>query len=168
MYDCSPSGSYAARASSKSCTPAIMSMIGLAAIPGIAVEPMWWMPPFSHGASTCPSSARSASKRRGHSRSYRTTAISSSNTGRRLSGGRNSHQVGCDRQLEGEGRASSLLGGDPDPPVHLPDELVTDVQAETSAHDTAGQERIKPMELLEDARLLLGGNAQSLISDQET
>jgi hypothetical protein len=26
-----------------------MSMIGLAAIPGIAVDPMWWMPPSSHG-----------------------------------------------------------------------------------------------------------------------
>jgi hypothetical protein len=40
------SGSKAARASSRSRTPAILSMICLAASPGTAVEPMWWMPRF--------------------------------------------------------------------------------------------------------------------------
>jgi hypothetical protein len=50
-------------------------MIGFAAMPGMEVDPMWWMPPASHGASACSSRSRSYSKRRGHSGSYGTTTV---------------------------------------------------------------------------------------------
>src|SRR5450759_629694 len=61
-----------------------MSIIGLAARPGIAVDPMWWIPPLSQAASTASNSARSASNRSGQSGSYgvMTTGLRSSSTGR--------------------------------------------------------------------------------------
>src|SRR5438552_18576380 len=62
-----------------------MSTTGFEARPGTAVEPMWWIPPSSQGASTCSNSARSRSKRRAHSGSYG-TRITGSADGRELGG----------------------------------------------------------------------------------
>jgi predicted Zn-dependent protease with MMP-like domain len=68
-------------------------MIGFAETPGIAVEPTWWMPPSSHGASTDSSSLRSSSKRRGHSESYALRAIDASATRGSLVGAGYAHDV---------------------------------------------------------------------------
>src|SRR5215212_9161586 len=61
---------------------------------------------------------------------------------------------GCDRDLDIEDRALAVVGLDPDPPVHAPDELPRDVQAQAGATDASGHVRIEPVELLEDPAVL--------------
>src|SRR5919198_750715 len=70
-------------------------------------------------------------------------------------------------ELEHEGGALALLRVDPDPAVHLPDELLADVEAQAGAAHAPGQVSIEPVELLEDPHLLVNGYAETLVGDGE-
>src|SRR5213078_249716 len=70
-------------------------------------------------------------------------------------------------QLEREGCALAGLRLDPDAPVHRPDELTADVEAEAGSADAAPLVRIEAVELVEDPLLLAHRDAEALVLDGE-
>ena len=70
-----------------------------------------------------------------------------------------------ERKLDREGRALPRLRDDVDRAVHLLCQRPGDVEAEAGAADPAGEARVRPEELLEDARLRLLGDADPLVAD---
>src|ERR671915_1780104 len=86
---------------------------------------------------------------------------------RRLLGAYDGARAGA-RQLEEERRAASLALLDPDAAAHPADELAADVQAQPRAADAAEHLRVEAVELLEDARQLLGRDAEALVQHAET
>src|SRR5262249_45564651 len=72
-----------------------------------------------------------------------------------------------DRQLEGERRPFALCRRDPHPPLHSLDELAADVEAQPGAAHPAGHVRVDAVEALEDVRLLVRRDPDSLVADAE-
>ena len=70
-------------------------------------------------------------------------------------------------ELDGERRARALVGLDPDAAVHAAHQLAADVEAEPGAADAAGEVRVEAEELLEDAAVLGGRDAEPLVADEE-
>src|SRR6266550_5308995 len=75
--------------------------------------------------------------------------------------------LGSRRNLHVEDGALRAVRLDPDSPMHAPDELARDVEAQTGASDPPGHVRVEPVELLEDPALLRGWDAEPLIGDGE-
>src|SRR6266542_4376721 len=75
--------------------------------------------------------------------------------------------LGGDGKLGDEGRATCSARLDPDATAHALEQLAADVQAEAGAADAAGQIGVEAIELLEDAAMLGGWNAQALVADRE-
>src|SRR5204863_5156707 len=68
-------------------------------------------------------------------------------------------------ELEEERRADAGLGVDADLPVHPPDELAADVEAQSGAAGDVRLVRVVPVELLEDRVLLRERDAEPLVAD---
>ena len=66
---------------------------------------------------------------------------------------------------EKERRTRPLLRRDPDATVHPVEKLPGDIEAEAGALDSGGTQRLEAIELLEDPRLLVVGNADPLVAD---
>src|SRR5439155_9116502 len=72
-----------------------------------------------------------------------------------------------ERDLDDERGAAALARLDPDPSVDAPHELAADVEAEARAADPSGHVRVEAVELLEDPRPLVLGDAEPGVVDGE-
>src|SRR5438046_9132536 len=72
-----------------------------------------------------------------------------------------------ERKLEDERRPCAQLGLHPDLAVHALDESLADVETEAGAAHASRHLRVEAMELLEDARLIFGRDAEAFVADAE-
>src|SRR5581483_4905958 len=73
----------------------------------------------------------------------------------------------CDGHLDDEGRPVRSVRLHPDPAVDPAEELAADVEAEAGAADAASHVRVEAVELLEDAALLGGRDAETGVGHDE-
>src|SRR5947207_2641388 len=75
--------------------------------------------------------------------------------------------IGCRRDLDIEDGPLPVVGLDPDPPAHPPDELAGDVEAEPGAPDASGHVGVEAVELLDDPVALRGWDPEAHVGHRE-